>query len=113
MLRSPEVRRRPFFIKEPKDVLTVLDKTHALAPIIKTSCVTGEGLDLLKMLLYNLPRRRQHEKKIGRNFEFLIEELFTVTGVGCVISGFVNCGEIKLGEQVSERSDPRLVSRLF
>jgi len=100
LLKSPEVRRRPFFVKTKEDVMTVLDKMHAIAPIIKTSCVTGEGLDLLKLLLHKLPRRRNHEKKMDRTFEFLIEEIFNVTGVGCVLSGFVNSGELTLGENI-------------
>jgi len=92
--------KKPFAIKNQSDIETVKDKLHALVPVVETSCVTGEGLELLQKLLYALPRRRQHEKKICRPFEFLVEDTFNVTGVGIVFSGFVNAGEWKKGDPV-------------
>jgi GTPase len=38
------------------------------------------------------------QKKIDRPFEFLIEDLFNVTGVGLVVSGFANAGEWRKGD---------------
>jgi len=53
---------------------------------------------LLKKLLYSLPKRRRHEKKVNRPFEFLIEDVFSnVPGVGSVVSGFVNAGDLDVG----------------
>ena len=61
MLRAPDVGRRPFSVRTDADVDTVMDKMHQLAPIIETSAVTGEGLDLLRRMLFNIPKRRRHE----------------------------------------------------
>mmetsp|Transcript_25550 Transcript_25550/g.36649 ORF Transcript_25550/g.36649 Transcript_25550/m.36649 type:complete len:704 (-) Transcript_25550:51-2162(-) len=97
LLRSPDVGKRPFAVRTQQDVETCMDKMHCLAPIIETSCVTGEGLDLLQTMLFSLPKRRHHEKKLDRPFEFLVEDIFNVPGVGSVVSGFVNAGELTVG----------------
>lgn len=98
ILRTPEFNKRYYAIKNERDIETVKDKLHSLAPAITVSCVTGEGLDILKKMLFALPKRRHHEKKRNRPFEFLIEDVFNVKGIGCVISGFVNAGEYHKGE---------------
>merc|ERR1711976_161355 len=95
-----EVGLRPFAIRNSKDVATVFDKVAAmtLTPIVAVSNVSGEGLNLLNEL-FALPQRRQHSKKQrSKPFEFLVEEVFHVTGVGTVLSGFVTRGEYKKGE---------------
>lgn len=97
-LRSSHIGKFPFEVKCLSDVETVKDKMQCLAPMITTSCVTGEGLAILQKLLFVLPKRRQHKNKINRPFEFLIEESFTVTGVGLVLSGFVNTGNWNRGD---------------
>lgn len=100
MLRSPEVGKKPFMVRDDDDVLTVMDKMHTLAPMIETSCVTGEGIHLLQKMLFTLPKRRRHENKVNRSFEFLVEDIFNVPGVGPVVSGFVNAGELSVPETV-------------
>lgn len=98
LLKSPEIQRRPFAIKTEEDIVTSIGKLHTLAPMIDISCVTGEGLDLLRKMLFSLPKRRRHEKKADRAFEFLVEDIFlNVPGVGAVVSGFVNAGELTVG----------------
>ena len=98
LLKSPEIGRRPYAIKTEADVLTVIGKLNTLAPTLDISCVTGEGLDLLRKVLFALPKRRRHEKKANRPFEFLVEDVFSnVPGVGSVVSGFVNAGELHVG----------------
>ena len=97
MLRSPEVGKRPYAVRNEADVTTVMDKLHTLAPMIETSCVTGQGIDLLQKMLFTLPKRRRHENKVNRSFEFLVEDIFNVPGVGGVVSGFVNAGELTVG----------------
>lgn len=98
LLKSPDIGRRPFAIKTEADVATCMGKLHTLAPMLDISCVTGEGLPLLRKLLFGLPKRRRHEKKVNRPFEFLVEDVFNnVPGVGSVVSGFVNAGELVVG----------------
>lgn len=98
LLKSPEVNRRPFAVKTEQDITTCMDKLHTLAPMIDISCVNGDGLELLRKMLFCLPKRRRHEKKANRPFEFLVEDIFSnVPGVGSVVSGFVNAGELTVG----------------
>jgi GTPase len=97
MLRSPEIGKTPFAVRNEQDVATCMDKLHTLAPIIETSCVNGQGIDLLQKMLFSLPKRRRHENKVNRPFEFLVEDIFNVPGVGAVVSGFVNAGELTVG----------------
>lgn len=98
LLKSPDIGKRPFAIKTEGDVATCMGKLHTLAPLIDISCVTGEGLDLLRKMLFALPKRRRHEKKVNRPFEYLVEDVFSnVPGVGSVVSGFVNAGELTVG----------------
>ena len=98
LLKSPDINKRPFAVKKEEDIATCMGKLHTLAPMIDISCVTGEGLDLLRKMLFSLPKRRRHEKKVDRPFEFLVEDIFSnVPGVGSVVSGFVNAGELTVG----------------
>jgi elongation factor 1-alpha len=97
MLRSPEIGKKPYAVRDENDVATVMDKLHTLAPMIETSCVTGQGIDLLHKMLFSLPKRRHHENKVKRKFEFLVEDIFNVPGVGAVVSGFVNAGQLHVG----------------
>jgi elongation factor 1-alpha len=97
LLRSPEVGKKPFAVRNEQDVSTCMGKLHTLAPMIETSCVSGQGVDLLQKLLFSLPKRRRHESKVNRPFEFLVEDVFNVPGVGAVASGFVNAGELVVG----------------
>jgi len=97
MMRSPEVGRRPFAVRNEQDITTCVGKLHTLAPIFETSCVSGEGLSLLRKMLFALPKRRRHENKVNRSFEFLVEDIFNVPGVGAVVSGFVNAGNLTVG----------------
>ena len=97
MLRAPDVNKKPFIVRNEDDLFTCVDKMHRLAPIIETSCVTSKGIDLLLKTLFLLPKRRHHENKANRPFEFLVEDtFFNVPGVGAVASGFVNAGSLTL-----------------
>jgi elongation factor 1-alpha len=93
-----EVGKRPYSVRSNRDIETVKDKMHTLAPVVEASCVTGEGLDLICKLLVALPKRRQHHRKIERPFEFIVEDYFNVTGIGIIASGFVNTGEWRKGD---------------
>ncbi|VEU37722.1 unnamed protein product [Pseudo-nitzschia multistriata] len=97
LLKRPDINKRPFDIRSEEDIATCMGKLGTLAPMISTSCVTGEGIDLLKKMLFELPKRRRHEKKQNRPFEFLVEDIFNVPGVGSVVSGFVNAGQLTTG----------------
>ncbi|OEU18750.1 P-loop containing nucleoside triphosphate hydrolase protein [Fragilariopsis cylindrus CCMP1102] len=97
LLRRPDVGKQPFEIRSEDDITTCIGKLGTLVPMISTSCVTGEGVELLQKLLFSLPKRRRHEKKLKRSFEYLVDDIFNVPGVGSVVSGFVNAGQLDIG----------------
>lgn len=100
IIRSPEVKRKIYQVKKEFDISIVQNKLHAITPLISISSVTGEGLDLVHMLLSSLPKRRHHKQKVNRSFEYLVEDVFNVNGVGVVVSGFVNAGRLLVGQKV-------------
>jgi len=97
LLLAPDIAKRPYEIRTEQDIGTCMGKLNTLVPMITTSCVTGEGIELLQKILFALPKRRRHEKKADRPFEFLVEDIFNVPGVGAVVSGFVNAGNLTVG----------------
>lgn len=97
LLRRPDINKRPFEIRSEEDIATCIGKLGSLAPMISSSCVTGEGIELLQKMLFSLPKRRRHERKQNRPFEFLVDDIFNVPGVGSVVSGFVNAGQLTIG----------------
>jgi len=100
LVKSGTVGKAPFAVRSEKDIDTVAYRLDNLAPILFVSSVTGEGLSLLGKLLASLPKRRHHARKINRPFEFLVEDIFNVRGIGSVVSGFVNAGQWNKGESV-------------
>jgi len=100
ILHSPGIKKKPYQIKKEFDITIVRDKLHAIAPILPVSCVTGQGLDLLNTFVCSLPKRRRHQQKVGRAFEYLVQDVFHLTGVGTVVSGFVNAGRVMVGHKV-------------
>lgn len=70
IIRSSEFGKRQFAIKNDQDVRTVKEKLDSLTPVVTLSSVTGEGLDLLERILFNLPRRRIHEVRTNHEAVF-------------------------------------------
>lgn len=68
ILRTPEFGKRYYSVKNERDIETVKDKLQSLVPAITVSCVTGEGLDTLKKILFALPKRRHHEVSHASSF---------------------------------------------
>lgn len=99
-VRTMKMGKMRYAVRTPADIDQVSEKMHAVVPVLEVSCVTGEGLDLLRRLLFVIPKRRLHSKKMKRPFELLVEDQFNVTGVGLVLSGFVNTGKAKKGDNV-------------
>lgn len=70
--------------------------SEALAPIFLTSAVTGKGLPLLRLFLNIAPQRQQWAARQAEPTCFMIDETFSVPGVGTVIAGTVQRGVLNL-----------------
>ena len=97
LLRSPDIGKRAYAIKAEEDIEKCMVNLNSLAPMFDISSVTGEGMHLLRKMLFQLPKRRKHENRAKKPFEFLVEDIFNVPGVGAVVSGFVFAGELTVG----------------
>lgn len=58
ILKKPGVRKKPLLIRTAGDVITAARhmQNESIAPIILTSSVSGEGLDLVRLMFNLLPQ---------------------------------------------------------
>jgi elongation factor 1-alpha len=112
LLKSPILSFIPKLIKDYDDIAVlgpILNKGK-IAPIFPISTVTGENIDLLKKFLNLIAPRKWNDvnsgmsKKDNKNkseMVLFVEEWFNITGVGQVLAGIVQSGEIKVGSMCS------------
>ena len=97
------VQRTPQIVKSSAEVVQVakLAPTGTLCPLFKVSNVTGEGLADLKSYLSLVQSRVTLNplfKSPTAHAEFVIDGIYTVKGVGVVVSGTVLAGTINLNQ---------------
>ncbi len=79
------------------DVDTAVDEIgNSVSPVVRTSAVTLEGFDILNGLFENLPKREQEKG----DFRMYIDTIYNVSGVGPVVSGSIQSGEIEQGDEL-------------
>lgn len=86
--------------KSLKIVKKMFGRESPLCPYFFISSKTGEGLDMLREMLFNLKPRLNWEKHVDKKLIFKVSEPFDVPGVGKVVSGKVIRGKVKKGEKV-------------
>ncbi len=102
ILKSRNVGKLPFRVKNMGDVLSVVKSIHGgrVVPVFRVSNVTGEGLDLLKAFLNLLPGLRNVQSTRQTPAEFFVDDHFTVPGVGTVVAGTLYSGRISAGDEL-------------
>jgi selenocysteine-specific elongation factor len=80
------------------------------APILAVSAVSGQGLAELKLAIDKALNAAQPKRDIGKP-RLPIDRVFTISGAGTVITGTLNDGSLKLGEEI-EILPPGLKSRV-
>lgn len=95
MLKSPGCRKVARLINTMDDVLESAGELNheKICPIFQVSNVTGLNLDLLKRFLDLLPSYRRFDATAPT--EFHIEDIFSVPGVGTVVSGTLLTGSVQ------------------
>jgi selenocysteine-specific elongation factor len=78
------------------------------APIVRTSVVTGEGLDELKMALRTICSTAELHHDPGI-FRMAIDRVFTVAGHGTVVTGTVASGVVNVGDELEWQPAGRIV----
>ena len=99
-LKSPGCRKIPVLVSCLDDAIVTATNftSERICPIFHVSNVTGKNINLLKSFLNLLNSRA---KCNDENFpEFLIDDSFSVPGVGTVVSGTVVNGVIHAGESL-------------
>ncbi len=86
------------FVQEGKNLLKEL-KELDLKPlkVFYTSTLTGLGIDELKHYLLSLESKKTDE---GLVFYYYIDRVFSLKGVGTVVTGSLNEGKISVGEKI-------------
>lgn len=88
------VNYQTILIKSESDLELYFQKYHIdIVPIIQISNVTGQNVNILTEMLNKIPNKNDFAKKILEPFYYTINEIFSVSGVGTVISGLVMSGK--------------------
>ena len=94
------VGRIPYLVKNTVDADFLTENmNHHLVPVIKASPVSGEGLELLDRIFSHL-KIPSHEEDSKKPFMMYIDKIYSVIGVGTVVSGTIRQGTVKKGEKL-------------
>jgi len=94
------VGRIPFMVKNNDDADFLAENMNQhLVPVINASPVTGEGLEILDRLLYQLKIPSQ-EMESQQPFMMYIDKIYSVLGVGTVVSGTIRQGTVNKGDKL-------------
>ncbi|BHF71423.1 GTP-binding protein 1 [Sparganum proliferum] len=98
ILKSPGCRKIPVLVSNKDDVIcsAINFTSERMCPVFLVSNVTGSNLDLLTSFLNLLSPRSP--SRLEDPAEFQIDELFTVPGVGSVVSGTCLGGIIRVND---------------
>ncbi|MGI6486677.1 MAG: selenocysteine-specific translation elongation factor [Thermoanaerobacterales bacterium] len=69
------------------------------APIIPVSSVTGEGVEVLLKAIDEMCEEEIY-KDIDSPFRLPVDRVFTLQGIGTVVTGSLLCGKVKTGDDV-------------
>jgi len=76
------------------------------SPIIPVSSTTGENIDLLKEEIQKTAQRINERSKEGI-FRLPVDRVFTIRGLGTIITGTCISGHIRIGEEIEIYPDHR------
>lgn len=94
------VGRIPYMVKSVEDADFVAENMNQhIVPVLKVSAVTGEGLKLLDELFLRL-KIPSKEEDLKKPFMMYVDRIYSVTGVGTVVSGTVRQGKVRKGDKV-------------
>lgn len=102
LLKSPGARKLPAMVRSFEEAASCAQNmaNDRAVPMFPVSNVTGEGLDRLRSFLNLLPPRHDWSARSDGGAEFSVDDHFSVTGVGTVVSGMCLRGSVSVGQSV-------------
>ncbi len=91
---------------DPDRVQAVCAQTRALlegtplaeVPVLPVSAIDGAGVDALKTLLFEQARHHRPQDGSGQLFRMAIDRVFTLEGLGTVVTGTIRAGAVTVGD---------------
>ena len=72
------------------------------APVVAVSAQAGDGVEALRQLLFEAARRHGADAHQGADgFRLAIDRVFSLSGVGTVVTGTVHAGSVHVGDEVT------------
>ncbi|XP_077575654.1 GTP-binding protein 2-like isoform X2 [Stigmatopora nigra] len=107
LLKQPGCDKVPFVIRAPDDAVAGAQqfaRASASAATSADACVSGRGLELLKIFLNVLPplgNGKEQEELMRQLTEFQVDEIYSVPDVGTVVGGTLYSGVCREGERLA------------
>ncbi len=70
------------------------------APLLPVSAQAGTGIDALRALLFDAARSTRRTAAAGAAFRLAVDRVFTLDGVGTVVTGTVFAGTVHVGDEL-------------
>ena len=102
LLQNKRGGRKPVAVKTLRDVIHCARhiSERQIAPVFLTSCVTGQGLSLLRSFMELLPQRAGWDEAAQEPVVFVVDDTSSVPGVGTVVSGTLKKGVVRSGQRL-------------
>ncbi len=106
LLRMPGISRVAYLVKDSHDAIVAASAmtSKQIVPIFQVSSVTGQGLKELHQFLSLLVPKREEENPNDmvetEELEMYVDDIFSVQGVGTVVSGVITQGEVSVNDKV-------------
>ncbi len=83
---------------EVRDLLS--DTRYAQAPCFEVSALPAQGIDRLKAHLFAQALQASGRRPLDAGFRIAIDRVFTVEGIGTVVTGSVHAGQVQTGDEL-------------
>ena len=101
ILNHKIINKKPIYVNENNInyIINKFNSKYDFVPVFEISNVSGLNTDILRKFIYNLRNNRKIDSECEEVL-FKIDDKFKVTGIGTVVSGFINKGIIKKNDNL-------------
>lgn len=98
LLKLPGAKKQPYAVRNVDDLMIAARGfgRSAITPVFTISSVDGTNVPILRQFFNLMPSRRSWAAQDELPAEFLIDQFFTVPGVGLVVAGTLLTGHVTL-----------------